>query len=439
MSGVDTSIYGNLLRPPKSVQEYGAEMDAAQQNQIGLQQARIGLQAAQQGQQDEQALRQLYQRPDFNPQTDEGVAALMRISPKAGAAAYAARLAADKTKAETEHVQAQTGQAKSATEKAAIEAAGARLKQYRDTLDFVDTPQGAARWLKAQFDDPLTAPQMGALGSFEQAATRIPQDPQGFQQWRSMAAQGMERHMAQMQAAANAAETVRHNRTAEGLTARGQNMADARAREVTAATVTKPFEVTGPDGSPMLVRQDRQGNITPVQGFGPKSGASKPLTDTQAKALLFGSRMQEADKILGNMADRGVDRPGGIKQIAEGTGRVLGLGTDSAGGALSGIAGSLTNWTQSEDQQSVEQAQRDFVNAVLRRESGAAISPSEFESAQKQYFPAVGDSDQVKAQKAKNRKIAIQGLLAEVPEGKRASLSPPSGGASGGWSVVEVK
>jgi len=34
-----------------------------------------------------------------------------------------------------------------------------------------------------------------------------------------------------------------------------------------------------------------------------------------------------------------------------------------------------------------EQAKKNFVNAVLRLESGAVISPSEFTNADKQYFP----------------------------------------------------
>jgi hypothetical protein len=86
----------------------------------------------------------------------------------------------------------------------------------------------------------------------------------------------------------------------------------------------------------------------------------------------------------------------------------------------------------SPEQQQVEQSQRDFVNAVLRRESGAAIGASEFENAKKQYFPQLGDSDEVKAQKKRNRDLAVQGLLIEVPEAMRNSIgngAAPSAGA----------
>lgn len=49
--------------------------------------------------------------------------------------------------------------------------------------------------------------------------------------------------------------------------------------------------------------------------------------------------------------------------------------------------GAEPNWMKSEDRQVFEQAKRNFINATLRQESGAAIADSEFASADKQYFP----------------------------------------------------
>lgn len=129
------------------------------------------------------------------------------------------------------------------------------------------------------------------------------------------------------------------------------------------------------------------------------AGANKPLNDVQSKALQFGTRMQAAGSVLDGLASKGVDQPGLIKRAADAVGM-----------------GGAANWTQSGEQQQVEQAQRDFINAVLRRESGAAIADSEFSNARQQYFPQVGDSPEVIAQKRKNREIATSGVLAEVPE-----------------------
>ena len=89
-----------------------------------------------------------------------------------------------------------------------------------------------------------------------------------------------------------------------------------------------------------------------------------------------------------------------------------------------GIMNKLPNWFQDPELQRQVQSERNFINALLRRESGAAIAESEFENAQKQYFPKSGDDESVLEQKKRNREIAIAGMEAE------------SGGA---WSEVVDK
>jgi hypothetical protein len=125
-----------------------------------------------------------------------------------------------------------------------------------------------------------------------------------------------------------------------------------------------------------------------------------PLNDSQSKAALFGSRMKNADSILGELADSGV---------------TTSIPGSNAGWGVGSVVGAL----QSGKQQQLDQAKRDFINAVLRRESGASISPGEFDSAEKQYFPSINDSKEVKAQKSNARAIAIRGMLEEVPSGQR--------------------
>lgn len=160
------------------------------------------------------------------------------------------------------------------------------------------------------------------------------------------------------------------------------------------------------------------GGLTHIPG-GPADptvrGNKAPLNDVQSKALQFGTRMQAAGSVLDSLAAKGVDQPGLIKRAADAVG-----------------LGGAANWTQSGEQQQVEQAQRDFINAVLRRESGAAIADSEFANARQQYFPQVGDSPEVIAQKRKNREIATAGVLAEVPDSeKRVSQVLNSANSSG--------
>ncbi len=66
------------------------------------------------------------------------------------------------------------------------------------------------------------------------------------------------------------------------------------------------------------------------------------------------------------------------------------------------------------------QAERNFGTAILRRESGAAISPSEFATMEKQYFPRPGDDEQTLKQKAQNRQTAIDNFKASNPNGANA-------------------
>jgi len=157
--------------------------------------------------------------------------------------------------------------------------------------------------------------------------------------------------------------------------------------------------------APAGYRWSKDGTLEHIPG-GPADptvrGSRAPLNDTQAKALQFGTRMQEAGKVLDKLAKEGVDQPGLLKRIAG-----------------DGAWGNAVNWTQSPEQQQVEQSQRDFINAVLRRESGAAIADSEFNNARKQYFPQVGDSPEVIAQKRQNREIATAGIMAEVPDAEK--------------------
>lgn len=82
------------------------------------------------------------------------------------------------------------------------------------------------------------------------------------------------------------------------------------------------------------------------------------------------------------------------------------------------------NFARSEDAQRYDQAKRNFINAVLRRESGAVISPEEFANAEQQYFPQPGDGPEVIEQKRNNRDTTIQGLKVSSGQGAQFALPP---------------
>jgi hypothetical protein len=204
-------------------------------------------------------------------------------------------------------------------------------------------------------------------------------------------------------------ETQRENRAREGLTARGQNMADARAREGNEinrqAGRTQVIETA--DGV-MLVDKGT-GLARPATADGkPLPGKDKPLTEGQAKALQFATRMASANQTLAELEASG--------KLMSTPGSRTGFGVGNVVNALNTPAG-----------QQLDQAKRDFVNAVLRRESGAVIADSEFNNADKQYFPQIGDSPAVIQQKARNRKIAIEGVKADIPKGYQSEFDRISG------------
>jgi len=139
----------------------------------------------------------------------------------------------------------------------------------------------------------------------------------------------------------------------------------------------------------------------------------KPLTEAQSNAVLYAARMKNADRILAGLEKGGTRSTGHIKNAV---GDVLGIVPLGVGDKLHDMSDSAFNvfptalGGPNSNQQSLDQAQRDFINATLRRESGASISPSEFASARRQYFPQAGDTKEVAQQKQRNRAIAIAGI-----------------------------
>lgn len=121
------------------------------------------------------------------------------------------------------------------------------------------------------------------------------------------------------------------------------------------------------------------------------------LTTAQSTALLYGQRAYQSAKILDTL-DEGVADKGFLGSVKQ--------KIDEAN-----VGGTVTNQFVGEDFKKYDQAKRDFVNATLRRESGAVISDQEFENANRQYFPRPGDSKEILDQKKANRELVAKGFL----------------------------
>ena len=109
-------------------------------------------------------------------------------------------------------------------------------------------------------------------------------------------------------------------------------------------------------------------------------------------------------------------------------------------------SGILGNFAQTPERQMYYQAQREFINAIKRQESGAAVTDSEVEDYAQTYFPQPGDTPEVMQRKRQARERAIAGNKAtaggaweEVGKAVSAvteSQPTPSGGGQGGQKIV---
>lgn len=219
---------------------------------------------------------------------------------------------------------------------------------------------------------------------------------------------------------------VRVLNTAQNTMTPGQ-VQEAKDREAARTQAERHFQTTQSNAGNQfdtergVVVNVRTGEAKPVMQSGaPLGPKDKPLTDSQAKAALFGARAEQSDKILNDLAAQGT-----VKSIP-------GTNMPFVGGAITAVSPA--------NQQRLEQAKRDFINAVLRRESGAVISPQEFDNAEKQYFPQIGDKPETIKQKAQNRATAIRGIQVEVPNSRAVveKITRQSGGATGGWGIEKV-
>jgi hypothetical protein len=170
---------------------------------------------------------------------------------------------------------------------------------------------------------------------------------------------------------------------------------------------------------------------TPGQQF---TGKGTALTESQGNAAAYGMRMKEANAILEPLEKSGTKNTGLISGVVGGT---LGL-TPYLGDKLESATGSVFNALPqilgglSPEQQQVAQARINFITAVLRKESGASISPGEFTTAEKNYFPKPGDSDAVIAQKQKARQTAIKAMEIQAgPGAKNIQKYQPATGITG--------
>ena len=158
-----------------------------------------------------------------------------------------------------------------------------------------------------------------------------------------------------------------------------------------------------------LLSQRQQGDInlqklrneSKREGKKVESGKKKTFKETERKDAIFFRRVEQAERDLEDLVNEGYDR----------TKEEEGLKTY------------LPGYSKSGNLKRQEQAELNFLTAVLRKESGALIGPDELKKGELQYFTRARDTPEVVAQKRRNRLVVMEGLKA---------------GSNGAWKDIDI-
>jgi len=135
------------------------------------------------------------------------------------------------------------------------------------------------------------------------------------------------------------------------------------------------------EGKPVWVRES--------EAVGqPAAQAARAVTGQERTALAFFNRANQASEDIAPLEER----------IAK-----AGIGSQMQ-------LQHAPNMLQTNEQQAYRQAQRAFTEARLRKESGAAIPPAEYENDARTYFAQPGDSPETMEQKRRARQVVLDGL-----------------------------
>lgn len=143
------------------------------------------------------------------------------------------------------------------------------------------------------------------------------------------------------------------------------------------------------DKERVQVTFDGAGRVIREQVLGLVDVGEKAFTEQQANAVQYSTRMRQAEQNIQALEGVGFDPSDPLNYAAQW------LSRHKLGGLVSSEA------------QQYEAAKRNWMAAVLRKESGAAISEAEYRGADHQYFPQPGDTLATRQQKARLRQTAL--------------------------------
>ena len=386
------NLFQQYLQPVRSVQDYAADMDKAEANQLALQgqrrQNEIAALTADQTRQtmassaeDRNALQRLAATWGADTSIDQRVASL-RNSGRPALMQQADAL--EKQGLEKQKTDAEVS-AKNA------DAIASAIKNSRTWLDGISTPEQYIAWHEANHRDPVLGPYLESRGiTADQARARITKSlsqPGGFAKMLNESKLGAEKAYDNLLKEAQQAEVARHNKVAE---------ADASGQ--------------------LALSRDRL-SFDKQQQKGPGNA-----TEGERNAAGYLMRMTEASKLLDQF---------------EGSGAAT-YGTQTAA-AVPFVGGAIRRAVMTPEQQQYRQAQEDWVRAKLRKESGASIATDEMDREIETYFPMPGEGKEVIAQKRKARATANAAMRQSSGRATTPEAANSTGGSDGGIDFGSLK
>lgn len=174
---------------------------------------------------------------------------------------------------------------------------------------------------------------------------------------------------------------------------------DFANQEVAPGVTRRQREADLKDQEAALNRKKIEAEIGQINAKAKEAQQGKPVEapkEWQFTAAGFGNNMENAETELSALEAQGFDRADPWSALQATT-------PDSFGA-----------YGKSPAVQQYERAQRAFINSLLRDESGANISPQEYETKKAELFPVAGDSPETKAAKKRARMLAVAARKAEA-------------------------
>lgn len=140
---------------------------------------------------------------------------------------------------------------------------------------------------------------------------------------------------------------------------------------------------------------------------GEKPAAGKPPTEAQANNAYHATRAIDANNLLSQIESQGYN-PASYSAAVHKTNIPF-----------------VGQYFANEEDRAYDQAARSFIASVLRKETGASVTPTEFETYGKIYLPQPGDSPAILKQKAAERERASEMLAQGAGPAYDPSMQKP--------------